>query len=340
MDQSSLRKQGLSGILANDLNLTPKLISGIEPLGLSSEKPQKSSGSKDLSVGTTESLLSDYLPIKPFCETEASQIDIKNFLNSSNAIPTFSLRGMSGINSGIPANNLNLTPKLISEIESLGLSSEKPQKSSGSKDLSVGTTVKDANFSYWGQVPYWTLDEATMLLLGQEPETFNTNKKKSFNEVSESAAYKKLFLVLERAIYVKELGEPLKPDEVLYWCQCKDRPFPQELKTIILNQSKNRVNLQALYDGASAENKQLHEKIEELKEECKKLRQAKAPLQRSLNTSNKIIAGIINAKFKNNASLISNVQSCLEMQGIHADDKTIRDRYNKGLEIIKQKSEA
>jgi hypothetical protein len=211
------------------------------------------------------------------------------------------------------------------------------------------SNATEDELEYWAKMPYWSPDEAVALAFGKSPEKISWDKIASYRD---TASFPKKYMntqkLLNRALLARELicehdilrdTYRIKPCDFVSWAERKGIQISDGLKKRVLESGNNSINWQALYEEKCEEIQLLLKKGTDLKEECKKLKQDKAHIQRSLNTSDKLFTAVVQEKFPNNASIISNVQSCLQKQGVHADDKTIRDRYDRGLAIIKQKSD-
>ncbi len=209
------------------------------------------------------------------------------------------------------------------------------------------TSASEEDFDHCAKMSYWTKEEALALLFGKRPDKVNWDKIKAHPQSVFVKKYKKIRELVSRAISTNELTcnkclygmspATIKPIDFVNWCLAKRIELPNALKKAVLEEAPQSVDWKRSYEEERLKNVQLSEKINTLDNKNKKLGQEKAGLQRKLNTSNKILAAIIEEKFTKNDSLISNVRSCIQKQGIDSDDETIRDRYNEGLEIIKQK---
>lgn len=99
-----------------------------------------------------------------------------------------------------------------------------------------------ADFTHWGKMSYWSLEEAIALLFGQNPEFVNWDIVRDYVEwpyTSElSLDYAKLRVVVLRAFEMQEITEPISPDIFIAWAKGKDIKIPEKLQeqiTIIKN---------------------------------------------------------------------------------------------------------
>lgn len=95
-----------------------------------------------------------------------------------------------------------------------------------------------ADFSFWGKMAQWTLDEAVALSLGKNPGRVNWEKIKGDDSTHVSAAflrspfpgeYARRRELSKRAFKVHELGDPVRPEKFLLWALRVFDSVPNEL---------------------------------------------------------------------------------------------------------------
>ena len=92
-----------------------------------------------------------------------------------------------------------------------------------------------ADFRLWVRMSYWNADEATALLLSRNPDVVNETSFKECNQVSEfSEIYRKLRILIDRAIETNYLTKPIDPHHFIEWSSNRAQlKVPKELVTAI-----------------------------------------------------------------------------------------------------------
>jgi hypothetical protein len=92
-----------------------------------------------------------------------------------------------------------------------------------------------ADFTHWGKLSYWTLDEAVALSFGKAPESVNWKAIESIASVSPFAfQYKRRRELSLRAKHSSELYDPVLPGFFLAWAKRLDWGIPTELEAIVV----------------------------------------------------------------------------------------------------------
>jgi hypothetical protein len=96
---------------------------------------------------------------------------------------------------------------------------------------------------HYAKLDYWTLDDATALLLGLNPEWCTWNQVEKFVTFDITAKrYARLRQALQRSIEAKKLKEPLRPRALLQWAPLH-LDVPPELKEAVHQFAKRRGEL-------------------------------------------------------------------------------------------------
>lgn len=104
----------------------------------------------------------------------------------------------------------------------------------------------DADYAYWCKAAGWTIDEATALVLGKEPDLV----KREFVEEHESYSrfakqYMRLYRLASRAKEMGDLPEPTQPSEFLAWAKRTKIDYPPELEVQVKAHDKASQRAQA-----------------------------------------------------------------------------------------------
>lgn len=126
-----------------------------------------------------------------------------------------------------------------------------------------------ADFTHWGKMSYWSLEEAIALLLGQNPEFVNWDIVRDYIEwphTSElSLNYAKLRVVVLRAFEMQEITDPITPDIFIAWAERKDIKIPEKLQEQItmiknINNATGTEKLETLAWNGFDENEKTYSK--------------------------------------------------------------------------------
>lgn len=91
-----------------------------------------------------------------------------------------------------------------------------------------------ADFNYWGQMAYWTPDEAVALALGKCPDTLNWDKVEAFVLTEPLARqYAHTRRLVLRATEMKQLAVPATPMDFVAWAARIELHIPEELVTAV-----------------------------------------------------------------------------------------------------------
>ncbi len=97
----------------------------------------------------------------------------------------------------------------------------------------------EADFVYWGNMPFWTLDEGIALLLGKDPERVNWGVIRHYvnSEFSIDLCfdYSKLRTLILRSLDVGEIEESNSPAVFLAWAETKQVKIPEALRIQVVD---------------------------------------------------------------------------------------------------------
>ncbi|HKU17953.1 MAG TPA: hypothetical protein VJP80_01635 [Candidatus Saccharimonadales bacterium] len=152
-------------------------------------------------------------------------------------------------------DNLILNPITEAKFELEGMSVEQLEeliKAAKQKDFDVLQAKKiadeqalffhkphaEADFTYWGKMAIWTIDEAIALSLKKNPEvvsveSVNDEGASYISEALMSSPFRNKYnqrtQIARRSIAAGELCDPIKSELFCKWAQCVFDQFPQEL---------------------------------------------------------------------------------------------------------------
>jgi len=113
----------------------------------------------------------------------------------------------------------------------------------------------NADFAFWAKMPIWTLDEAISLSLGKDPRVVNWDSVNGGGEQYVLAALiKSLFPkdyaqrreLVRRALSVRDLVDPIRPEVYLVWAQSTFDSVPTELVEQVRARGKHMADMHAL----------------------------------------------------------------------------------------------
>jgi hypothetical protein len=100
------------------------------------------------------------------------------------------------------------------------------------------------DFTYWGNVPYWKIEEATALILGHDPEEFGPSSRIGLQNLPLSREYNKLQELAHRATQTGQLPLHPSPQEFLAWARRNSLSFPPELEKAVFLDASNIIDWQ------------------------------------------------------------------------------------------------
>ena len=113
------------------------------------------------------------------------------------------------------------------------------------------------DFSEYSKLAYWTLDEAVALSLAKNPKVVNWKSVCAYTHTSSFAKeYEKRREVISRALWAKQLYDPIYPTIFLAWAKTKFAPLPTELLQAALDDGVSLTGWKDLYEGLVTTSKQ------------------------------------------------------------------------------------
>lgn len=106
------------------------------------------------------------------------------------------------------------------EIEKMVVEVIRNKEEREEQELFYNLPFARANFDRWCSMDLWTLEEATALALGRDPETVTWSAVRPLVEVSRFAEeYRKLRDLIERGLAANKLTNPIAPSAFLSWAK-------------------------------------------------------------------------------------------------------------------------
>lgn len=182
-----------------------------------------------------------------------------------------------------------------------------------------------ADFDLWSKMVRWTLDEATALSFGKDPEVVSWDKVSSFRRRSSFAdSYAKLRNLVLNANKHGALPDEASPSEFVAWADRTKIALPKELIDAVREQASRIGD----FDVLNAELKALRERAEKLETEAKK----EKPLPpRERDTFLKIVLGMAIHRYKHDPRKLrggaaNQIAIALLRYGLKVGDDSIREK--------------
>jgi hypothetical protein len=207
----------------------------------------------------------------------------------------------------------------------------------------------------WGKMPYWQMHEAAALLSGKDPLQ---SKELSDLEAKHSVG---LWELIQRAIEVKRLSDPIEPILFLEWAAQNDLSIPKALAKSVAKYHDACID----WKKEAARERERAEKADEgfdhylqlvvkrdaqianLEAELAKwqshanalLESPKAvALQRSIGSLLKLVGGMAIAAYGFNpyerrSNVVKQIQNDLDLKGVAMDEDTIRKWLKEGAKV-------
>jgi hypothetical protein len=107
-----------------------------------------------------------------------------------------------------------------------------------------------ADFSHWGKLSYWTLDEAVALSFGRAPERVNWKVIEGHTNVSSFAfQYKRRRELALRAKASSELYDPVRPSFFIAWAKRLDWEVPTDLEAVVVARGQQIGDWKTAYEN-------------------------------------------------------------------------------------------
>jgi len=131
------------------------------------------------------------------------------------------------------------------------------QAKEGAEELNLffNRASANADFAFWAKMAIWTLDEAISLSLGKDPRVVNWDSVNGGGEQYAPAAlikspfpkyYAQRRELVRRALSVRDLVDPIRPEAFLVWAQSTFDPVPTELVEQVRARGKHMADMHAL----------------------------------------------------------------------------------------------
>lgn len=125
-----------------------------------------------------------------------------------------------------------------------------------------------ADLEHWSKIAYWTLEEATALSFGRNPEFINWKSLESSALVSVFAQdYKRVRELAHRAKHMGQLSDPVSPGFFIAWSRRSEIAFSAELESRVEGRGQQIADWKTHYDNAQAEIKKKRAEIEKARAE-------------------------------------------------------------------------
>ena len=122
-----------------------------------------------------------------------------------------------------------------------------------------------ADFDHWSKAEYWSLDEATALILGKAPEIVTWDKIKTYVGTSPFVQqYSRLRDLADRAKVWKTLYDFVPPPIFLKWAEDNEIAVPAELAEKVAKLKGKLVDWKKQYEDANAACDQFRSNYEQL----------------------------------------------------------------------------
>ncbi len=139
------------------------------------------------------------------------------------------------------------------------------------EELDVLSQAK-ADFIYWSNMPFWSLDEGIALLLGKDPEIVNWDIIRHYVNYPISSElcldYSKLRILVLRALEMQEINKSNSPVVFLEWAESRSVEIPEVLRQQIAARKSIKTTAEAETDNLlkikDEEMAALRKRIEEL----------------------------------------------------------------------------
>lgn len=204
-----------------------------------------------------------------------------------------------------------------------------------------------ANYIYWGQCAYWTLDEAVALSLGRDPKLVSINNVIPHSSGGSPFAqeYLRRTDLVGRAQKARQLLLHTPPNLFLTWAKLRGLEYPKELEEEVAARGNTVDDMKKMLDDRNAEiaelieqNKQLFQERDDLIERGKRDGQASKPLHpKEKQSMLKLIYGMAVAYHGYDPDLsrsgtVKSIRHDLATKGIEMDDETILKFLREGAE--------
>lgn len=107
----------------------------------------------------------------------------------------------------------------------------------------------DQEYEFYARASVWKMEEAAALLVGRNPETFNSSSIKKYGNIPKSAReYKKIIELLKRAILMRQLLRRNTPGKIIGWAESIGIEVPEDLKNLVVKFNHKIINPRSIYN--------------------------------------------------------------------------------------------
>jgi hypothetical protein len=202
-----------------------------------------------------------------------------------------------------------------------------------------------ADYIYWSQCAYWTLDEAVALSLGRDPKLISTNNVIPHSSGGSPFAqeYLRRTDLVRRAQEARQLLLRTPPNLFLTWAKLRELEYPKELEEEVAargntvdDMRKMLEDRKAIIDQLMDENNQLVQQRDALLGQSRD-REGEKPLHTKEKQSLlKLVYGMASGGYKYNddeAEAVKDICSDLDESGVSLDPYTVRKYLRAGAEL-------
>jgi hypothetical protein len=190
-------------------------------------------------------------------------------------------------------------------------------------------------FEHYCTFSAWNLHESVVLALGRNPKIVTLD---ILDEYPNTSPFAKEYLMLSEflirsGLFYKQ-NTSVDPMRVIEWLKKHNKNIPAELQKTWnnLKQKTNIIDWQNKYETIHLELQEHKNLLNQKDNECKRLKQDKAHLQRYANEADALFAGVVKGHFKEDSSFAGKVISHLHkhIEGAKTSRKTVINHYKKG----------
>jgi hypothetical protein len=117
-------------------------------------------------------------------------------------------------------------------------------------------------YDYWSKASYWSLDEATALLLERNPNRINlTFVRQDPKRSSFGLKYRSLHELLRRAAVARQIRSSTNPGSLIAWAKHNRIEVPEALEAAVRRQGHQVADWKAAYDRQAEELASLRERV-------------------------------------------------------------------------------
>ena len=190
------------------------------------------------------------------------------------------------------------------------------------KERSQSKLEDEPNWAYWASKEYWSIEEASALLIGVEPG-LGDNASEAAEE-----AFDEFRNILHTMDSIGKIDMPIRPIQLIEYLDQQSLSVPARLRRAVHGYERNPANAYRLLakrlEAAERENREL------------KLRVPLDPRERK--TLLLLVCGLVHVHHRYNpskrSSVVKDIQSQLKELKIHLSDDAIRSALNASYDLL------